>query len=127
MLTLLVAKALNLVNPVLPDLDQFGILPSQRVLAEVTEMIAIAHMIHREVVDLEMEGGEGTREKPKRDEEGLSSDSGDLSFGNKLVILGGDILLARACKELSLLYKPQVRNIVVIFGIIFCASSHLVG
>ncbi|XP_003384094.1 PREDICTED: decaprenyl-diphosphate synthase subunit 2-like [Amphimedon queenslandica] len=111
MLTLLVAKALNLVNPVLPDLDQFGILPSQRVLAEVTEMIAIAHMIHREVVDLElMEEGEGTREETLKGgyEEGSSSDSGDLSFGNKLVILGGDILLARACKELSLLYKPQV-------------------
>ena len=130
MLTLLVAKALNLVNPVLPDLDQFGILPSQRVLAEVTEMIAIAHMIHKEVVDLELmeEGeGEGTRERKLKAgyEEGTSSDSGDLSFGNKLVILGGDILLARACKELSLLYKPQVMTITAIAIIFMCTIAYL--
>lgn len=104
MLTLLVAKVFNLVNPVLSGADQFGILPSQRVLAEVTEMIDIAHLIHQEVVDL------GRKEEREAEEE-EESDGGDLSFGNKMVILGGDILLARACKELSLLYKPQVKKI----------------
>ena len=103
MLTLLVAKVFNLVNPVLSGADQFGILPSQRVLAEVTEMIDIAHLIHQEVVDL------GRKEEREAEEE-EESDGSDLSFGNKMVILGGDILLARACKELSLLYKPQVKK-----------------
>ena len=78
----------------LPDIDQFGILPQQRALAEIAEMIHMANLIQSEVIDLGSEGEEENRE---------------LAFGNKLIILGGDMLLARACKELALLYNPQVR------------------
>ena len=94
LLTLLVSKALNVLNPMLPDIDQFGILPQQRALAEIAEMIHMANLIQSEVIDLGSE-----EEKENR----------ELAFGNKLIILGGDMLLARACKELALLYNPQVR------------------
>ena len=50
LVTLLTSKAANLLNPLLPDVDQFGILPGQRVLAEVTEMIHSALLLHMEVV-----------------------------------------------------------------------------
>ena len=97
MLTLLISKCINMINPMLPDLDRFGILPSQRTLAEITEIIHIADMIHHEVVELPI------------DKESIKTDvMNDLSFGNKIIILGGDVLLARASKDLALLYKPQV-------------------
>lgn len=108
MMTLLTAKALNLFDSTLPNVDQFGILPGQRALAEITEMIHMAHMIHKEVVTLETNQEVITMET-NQDNRDLET-SKDLSFGNKLVILGGDLLLARACKELALLYKPQVRK-----------------
>lgn len=100
MLTLLASKCFNSINQMLPDVDQFGILPSQRALAEITELIHIADMIHHEVVNLPVED-QGTETMK------------DLSFGNKLIVLGGDILLARACKDLALLYKPQVINTLI--------------
>lgn len=98
LLTLLVSKAVNNINPTVPDMDQFGIIPSQRVLAEITEMIHTANTIHSEVIDMQ--------------DLGLEGDGKDLEFGNKLVILGGDLLLARACKELAQLYNPQVVGLI---------------
>lgn len=115
MMTLLTAKALNLFDSTLPDVDQFGILPGQRALAEITEMIHMAHMIHKEVVTLETNQDNNDFETSK-----------DLSFGNKLVILGGDLLLARACKELALLYKPQVSaylKVITYVEILKCEGS----
>lgn len=100
--TLLVSKATNLFNKTLRDTDQFGILPSQRALVEVMEMISGAHLIHSEVVDVG-----GTKAVQQNEAESICSRS-DLTFGNKTVILGGDLLLARACKELAQLYRPQV-------------------
>ena len=101
-MTLLVSKATNLLNKTLPDTDQYGIVPSQRALVEVMEMISGAHLIHSEVVD-------AGRTKSDR-QSGVESpcSRSDLTFGNKMVILGGDLLLARACKELAQLYRPRV-------------------
>jgi geranylgeranyl pyrophosphate synthase len=98
MLTLLASKCINLLNPSLIEVDQFGILPSQRTLSEITETIRLADLIHGEVVDL--------------NDGHCSSKSNDISFGNKLIILAGDILLSRACKDLALLYKPQIVNLI---------------
>ena len=87
-------------NSTLPDLDQFGVSSNQRVLAEITEMINMAYMIHSEVVDLDTVQEDTVQVDTERVKE--------LEFGNKLLIIGGDILLAKACKELALLYNPQV-------------------
>ncbi len=94
LLTLLLSKAINVLSPSLPDQDQFGVSSDQRSLAEIAEMIDMAHLVHSEVVDLVGVADDGSH--------------GDWEFGNKLLIIGGDLLLARACKNLSLLYKPQV-------------------
>ena len=96
---LLVSKTINLFNHALPDLDQFNILPGQRTIAEITELIHMAYTMHQEIVDLPSEATGGETDRLK-----------DYAFGNKLVILGGDRLLARASRELSLLYNSQVRN-----------------
>ena len=103
--TLLVSKATNLLNKTLPDTDQYGILPSQRALVEVMEMINSAHLIHLEVVNV------GRTKADKRNVVEESCSHGDLTFGNKMVILGGDLLLARACRELAQLYRPRVSQL----------------
>lgn len=105
-ITLLVSKAANLLNRTLPDTDQFGVLPSQRALVEITELINGAHLIHSEVVDL------SRTDTGQWNEAERTCDLGDLTFGNKMVILGGDMLLARACKELAQLHKPRVSKTV---------------
>ena len=101
-ITLLVSKAANLLNRTLPDTDRYGILPSQRALVEVTEMINGAQLIHSEVVDVSQ------RNLGRRNGAEAINPLGDLTWGNKMVILGGDLLFARACKELAELYRPQV-------------------
>ena len=98
---LLISKAANVTNSSHPDLDQFGITPNQRLLAEITEMINMAHLVQSEVVDLNT----GATPAFVADESDWIK---DIEFGNKLLIIGGDMLLAKACKELSLLYNPQV-------------------
>ena len=111
LITLLTSKAFNVLNPILPEVDQFGILPSQRALAEVTEMIHSALLLHVEVVSK----GEEEEVEEEEKQQFLS----DLAFGNKLVILGGDMLLARACRELAQLYVPEVlRNEDLISGVL---------
>ena len=101
-LTLLVSKAANLLNETLPDTDQYGILPSQRALVEVMEMISAAHLIYAEVVDV------GRTKADRRSGVESTCSRSDLTFGNKMVVLGGGLLLARACKELAQLYRPRV-------------------
>eukprot|EP00118_Oscarella_pearsei_P003417 m.14219 g.14219 ORF g.14219 m.14219 type:complete len:362 (+) comp25620_c0_seq1:3-1088(+) len=78
--------------------DSAGILPSQRTLAEVTEIIHMGYLIHSGVVDIPMEKSanhDGSQEK-----EGLN-------HGNKMAILTGDFLLANACLELAKLHNTK--------------------
>ena len=68
---------------------------SQRLLAEIAEMIHTAYLVHRDVVDL-------AQLKP---EDGpLKS----MEFGNKMAVLSGDFLLANASKELARLQNTRV-------------------
>ncbi|KAL2912103.1 coq1 putative hexaprenyl diphosphate synthase [Polyrhizophydium stewartii] len=70
------------------------ILPTQRRLAEITEMIHTASLLHDDVIDVSM-----TRR---------GSPSANAEFGNKMAILAGDFLLARASVALARLRNAEV-------------------
>lgn len=74
------------------------LLPSQRRLAEITEMIHVASLLHDDVIDLAL-----TRR---------SAPSSPSLFGNKLTVLAGDFLLARASLSLSRLGSNEVVELV---------------
>ena len=74
-------------------------------------MINSALLLHMEVVS----EGEEEEEEVKEKEEIQTQLKDDLAFGNKLIILGGDLLLARACRELAHLYVPKVCALVFLF------------
>lgn len=76
-----------------------GIYPSQRSVAEITEMIHTAKLIHRGVINLA--------------ELVTSGDSSlqDMVFGNKIAVLSGDFLLANASAALAALHNTKVVEI----------------
>ncbi|KAL4401394.1 Coq1 putative hexaprenyl diphosphate synthase [Malassezia pachydermatis] len=73
---------------------QHTILPTQQRLAEITEMIHVASLLHDDVIDA----------SPLR----RGAPSAPSTFGNKLSILGGDFLLGRASIALARLRDPEV-------------------
>ncbi|KAL8669235.1 MAG: hypothetical protein Q9168_006162 [Polycauliona sp. 1 TL-2023] len=70
------------------------ILPSQRRLAEITELIHTASLLHDDVID------DSTSRR--------SSPSANISFGNKMAVLAGDFLLGRASVALARLRDAEV-------------------
>ncbi|PGG97189.1 hexaprenyl-diphosphate synthase [Blastomyces parvus] len=70
------------------------ILPAQRRLAEITELIHTASLLHDDVIDNAV-----TRR---------SAVSANLEFGNKMAVLAGDFLLGRASVALARLRDPEV-------------------
>lgn len=70
------------------------VLPSQRRLAEITELIHTASLLHDDVIDL----SETRRGEP----------SANTTFGNKMAVLAGDFLLGRASVALARLRDPEV-------------------
>ncbi|OAA59608.1 hexaprenyl pyrophosphate synthetase [Niveomyces insectorum RCEF 264] len=70
------------------------ILPSQRRLAEITELIHTASLLHDDVID----HSESRRGAP----------SANLAFGNKMAVLAGDFLLGRASVALARLRNAEV-------------------
>ncbi|XP_072264822.1 all trans-polyprenyl-diphosphate synthase PDSS2 isoform X1 [Pyxicephalus adspersus] len=76
-----------------------GIYASQRNLAEITELIHTAFLVHRGIVNIEE----------------LKSCDGplkDMQFGNKMAILSGDFLLANACTGLAQLQNTKVVELI---------------
>ena len=71
-----------------------GILPKQRRLAEIVEMIHTASLLHDDVIDY----SDTRRGRP----------SGNVAFTNKMAVLGGDFLLGRATVSISRLRNPEV-------------------
>lgn len=71
-----------------------SILPAQRRLAEITELIHTASLLHDDVIDL----SETRRGEP----------SANTTFGNKMAVLAGDFLLGRASVALARLRDPEV-------------------
>ncbi|XP_036357882.1 decaprenyl-diphosphate synthase subunit 2 isoform X2 [Octopus sinensis] len=98
LIILLVAKAAgSCPNSTLDDTRVGGIYPNQRCLAELTEMIHTATLIHKGVLNLK------TVDK---------SEKRNLDFGNKMAILSGDFLLASACSALAKLNNTKVVEII---------------
>lgn len=75
----------------------FSLFVSQRNLAEITELIHTAFLVHRGIVNLK---------------EWTNSDGPlkDMQFGNKMAVLSGDFLLANACTGLAQLNDTKVLN-----------------
>jgi hexaprenyl-diphosphate synthase len=74
-----------------------NILPSQRRLAEITEMIHTASLLHDDVIDHSV----SRRGNP----------SANLEFGNKMAVLAGDFLLSRASVALARLRDAEVTEL----------------
>ncbi|KAK3384979.1 isoprenoid synthase domain-containing protein [Podospora didyma] len=70
------------------------ILPSQRRLAEITELIHTASLLHDDVIDHSVSR--------------RGSPSANLEFGNKMAVLAGDFLLGRASVALARLRHAEV-------------------
>ncbi|XP_048210479.1 all trans-polyprenyl-diphosphate synthase PDSS2 [Perognathus longimembris pacificus] len=76
-----------------------GIYSCQRSLAEITELIHTALLVHRGIVNLtELQSSDGPLK--------------DMQFGNKIAILSGDFLLANACNALALLQNTKVAELI---------------
>ena len=73
------------------------ILPSQRRLAEITELIHTASLLHDDVIDTST----ARRGNP----------SANIAFGNKMAVLAGDFLLGRASVALARLRDPEVTEL----------------
>ncbi|GAA5860041.1 hypothetical protein JCM8547_003069 [Rhodosporidiobolus lusitaniae] len=73
------------------------LLPAQRRLAEITELMHVASLLHDDVIDV----AETRRGSP----------SAPNLFGNKLSILAGDFLLARASLSLARLNSHEVSEL----------------
>lgn len=71
-----------------------GILPEQRRLAEIVEIIHTASLLHDDVID-----NSATRR---------GSPSGNIAFGNKMAILAGDFLLGTASVAIARLRNAEV-------------------
>ncbi|KAF1930360.1 decaprenyl-diphosphate synthase subunit 1 [Didymella exigua CBS 183.55] len=73
------------------------ILPSQRRLAEITELIHTASLLHDDVIDHSV---------ARR-----GAASANTEFGNKMAVLAGDFLLGRASVALARLRDPEVTEL----------------
>ncbi|CCU74835.1 unnamed protein product [Blumeria hordei] len=96
------------VNPSIPSDDaayaqstqptsENDILPSQRRLAEITELIHTASLLHDDVIDYSV----SRRGNP----------SANHKFGNKMAVLAGDFLLGRASVALARLRDAEVTEL----------------
>ncbi|XP_072929548.1 all trans-polyprenyl-diphosphate synthase PDSS2-like [Epargyreus clarus] len=81
------------------DHHDSGVLHAQRALAEIVEMKRTGHLIHKTMVNL--------REKQK-----YGDKYKDLLYGNKIVLLTGDYLLATCLKNLGTLRNNEVTELI---------------
>ncbi|XP_054555049.1 all trans-polyprenyl-diphosphate synthase PDSS2 isoform X2 [Talpa occidentalis] len=102
LVVLLISKAAgpNSLNASCQNYDMVsGIYSCQRSLAEITELIHTALLVHRGIVNLsELQSSDGPLK--------------DMQFGNKIAILSGDFLLANACNGLALLQNTKVVELI---------------
>lgn len=77
--------------------SESDILPSQRRLAEITELIHTASLLHDDVID----HSDARRGAP----------SANVEFGNKMAVLAGDFLLGRASVALARLRDAEVTEL----------------
>ena len=82
-------------------------------------MVHTGHTLHQSVLNLPAPGGEQQQqldtEQQQLNTEQLQLDTEQLralDHGNKLAVLGGDLLLAAACSRLAALRTPRVLELV---------------
>lgn len=78
--------------------EERGILPKQRRLAEIVEMIHTASLLHDDVID-----HSDTRR---------GRASANIAFTNKMAVLAGDFMLGRATVSISRLRNPEVVELI---------------
>ncbi|XP_013194222.1 all trans-polyprenyl-diphosphate synthase PDSS2 [Amyelois transitella] len=100
LIVLLVSKAAGF-NALEFTRDQYdsGVLHAQRGLAEIVEMKRTGHMIHKTMVNLKEKEKHGDKYK-------------DLLYGNKIVLLSGDYLLATCLHQLGILRNNAVTELI---------------
>lgn len=96
LIVLLMSKAAN------RDPSQ-DILPEQRTLAEITELVHTAHLIHTGVIN-------------------LNTPNTNLEMGNKMAVLCGDFFLAHSCVQLATLQNLKVW-LIFLFVFVFILYS----
>ncbi len=83
----------------------------QRKLAEITDMIHVAQLVHQGVLTI--------AQYDSTAKSGLKSSKSaldELNLGNKIAILVGDHLLATACRRLAELRNPTVSSLTFLKG-----------
>lgn len=83
--------------PTVEDTSDTSVLPTQRRLAEITELIHTASLLHDDVIDNSV----ARRSNP----------SANIAFGNKMAVLAGDFMLGRASVALARLRDPEVTEL----------------
>ncbi|XP_038206991.1 all trans-polyprenyl-diphosphate synthase PDSS2-like, partial [Zerene cesonia] len=81
------------------DYHDSGVLHSQRALAEIVEMKRTGHLIHKTMANLQ-------------DKEKCGEKYKDLLYGNKIVLLTGDYLLAKCLQHLGGLRNNDVTELI---------------
>ncbi|XP_026332858.1 decaprenyl-diphosphate synthase subunit 2-like [Hyposmocoma kahamanoa] len=76
-----------------------GVLHAQRAVAEIVEMKRTGHMIHKTMANLQQKEKYGNKYK-------------DLLYGNKIVLLTGDYLLATCLQQLGGLRNNEVTELI---------------
>ncbi|CAH2094842.1 unnamed protein product [Euphydryas editha] len=99
LIILLVSKAAGLPRDHTRDQHTSGVLHAQRALAEIVEMKRTGHMIHKTMANLQDKEKHGDKYK-------------DLLYGNKIVLLTGDYLLATCLKNLGKLRNNDVTELI---------------
>lgn len=93
-ITLLLSQILNKTSTnTSHNLLESGILPKQRKLVEVCEMISTAMLLHDHLITVDS--------LPAHEHK-------DMKYGNKLSLLFGDYFLSAACSQLSYMENPEV-------------------
>jgi len=93
-ITLLLSQIMNKTSAnASQDLLESGILPKQRKLVEVCEMISTAMLLHDHLITVDS--------LPVHEHK-------DMKYGNKLSLLFGDYFLSAACSQLSHMENPEV-------------------
>ncbi|XP_077300287.1 all trans-polyprenyl-diphosphate synthase PDSS2-like [Arctopsyche grandis] len=97
LLILLISKSAG--HRVTPDQSQYdGVLQKQRDLAQLTELVKMGHLVHTGVLN-------PTKEL-------LNHKNADLNDGNKIALLTGDFLLAKAYSMLSNIRNSHVNELI---------------
>ncbi|XP_034833825.1 all trans-polyprenyl-diphosphate synthase PDSS2-like [Maniola hyperantus] len=100
LIVLLVSKAAGFqTQHFTKDLYDSGVLHSQRALAEIVEMKRTGHLIHKTMANLQDKEKHGDKFK-------------DLLYGNKIVLLTGDYLLATCLQHLGGLRNNEVTELI---------------